>query len=201
MKIINVEQGTTAWLKARAGHPTASNYKRVITQTGKLSSGHITYANELATEKLMVELEENYQSHDMDRGSEFESVAIDLYQEWTLNTVDSVGFCIDRKIGYSPDGFIGDDGLIEVKCPRAYNHFNNLVQNTIPLEYYPQVQGGLMVTGRKWCDFVTFNPYIQAHLKLFIFRVEPDIPYQKLLRSYLEKTILLRDELYNKFKI
>lgn len=197
MKIINLEQGSDEWLKARLGVATASNFDKVITSTGKESTQFEKYALELASQLLMDEPEETYKNDAMKRGNELEPVARQAYEETTFNIVETVGmFKSDcGNFGYSPDGLVGNDGLIEIKCPQATTHLKYLIDDKLPADYVAQVQGGLFISGRKWCDFVSFHPNFKEGRQLFVKRIERDEDFIAKLETNLIKTIRLRDEI------
>lgn len=196
MKILNLEQGSEEWLKARLGVATASNFDKIATSVGKESATLPKYALELATQKLLLEPEESYKNDAMRRGNELEPVARQAYQEFSLETVDEVGFMISdcENYGYSPDGLVGEEGLIEIKCPQAVTHAKYLLDDKLPADYVQQVQGGLMVSGRKWCDFVSFHPNFREDKKLFVKRIFRDEDFIAKLQEGIQKAIALRDE-------
>ena len=173
MQIINCEQLSPEWFEARCGVPSASNFDKLITSKGLPSKQRERYMYKLAGEKVSGTVEETYQNAAMLRGIEMEEEARDLYTVVTGRTVTEVGFCISDgpfKYGCSPDGLVGDDGSIEIKCPMAATHVGYLLANKLPTDYFQQVQGQLFVTGRKWTDFVSYYPGI----KPLIIRVERD---------------------------
>lgn len=172
MKIINCEQGTPEWIQSRLGLPTASNFDKLITSTGTPSTQSKKYMFTLAGEFVSGCPEETYQNGAMARGTELEKEARELYQMVTDREVDQVGFCLADcgKYGASPDGFVGEDGLIEIKCPKLSGHVEYLINGKLPTTYVQQVQGQLLVTGRKWVDFMSYYPT----LKPLIVRVERD---------------------------
>ncbi|WIC40268.1 Cas4 family exonuclease [Gordonia phage Holliday] len=120
-------------------------------------------------------------SDDMYRGIECEPIARSLYAAKESVAVSEVGFMVrddwGPKLGYSPDGLVDEDGLIEVKCPRPKSHMNTIIANQVPVEHMPQLQAGLLVSGRKWIDFVSFC----AGMPLFIRRVYPNIEWQRII--------------------
>jgi exodeoxyribonuclease (lambda-induced) len=122
----------------------------------------------------------------MDRGHELESSAVDFYmlQRDGMETV-AVGFCTtdDGRYGASPDRFVGEDGLLEVKCPTHGVHVGYLLHGTIAASYWPQVQGQLLVTGRKWSDVISYHP----DLPMALIRVERDEEYIAKLSSALDQ--------------
>ena len=184
MRIINVEQRSPEWFEARLGVPTSSNFDKLITMAGKPSTQSKNYMYKLAGEKVSKVIEDSYQNSAMLRGIELEDEARQMYQIVSGNAVEEVGFCItegDMICGASPDGLMGDDGLIEIKCPAVHTHVGYLMDNKLPSEYFQQVQGQLLVTGRKYCDFVSYFPGI----KPLIIKVERDEDFLKLLKVEL----------------
>jgi len=184
MRIINVEQRSPEWFEARLGVPTSSNFDKLITMAGKPSTQSKNYMYKLAGEKVSKVIEDSYQNAAMARGIELEDEARQMYQIVSGNAVEEVGFCItegDMICGASPDGLMGDDGLIEIKCPAVHTHVGYLMDNKLPSEYFQQVQGQLLVTGRKYCDFVSYFPGI----KPLIIKVERDEDFLKLLKVEL----------------
>ena len=184
MRIINVEQRSPEWFEARLGVPTSSNFAKIITMSGKPSTQSKNYMYKLAGEKVSKVIEDSYQNAAMARGIELEDEARQMYQIVSGNAVEEVGFCItegDMICGASPDGLMGDDGLIEIKCPAVHTHVGYLMDNKLPSEYFQQVQGQLLVTGRKYCDFVSYFPGI----KPLIIKVERDEDFLKLLKVEL----------------
>lgn len=204
LKIIkDLIQGSDEWLKIRLGVATASNFSKIITSTGEPSKTLSTYALELASEKLLTEPDSFYQNDDMIRGNELEGEAREKYQEFTFNAVDEVGFMSRGDYGYSPDGTIGDDadgGLIEIKCPKATTHTKYLADDKMPTAYIAQVQGGMFVSGRKWCDFVSYHPNFKEPNNLFIKRVLRNEDFMASLLIQIVKVITKRDEILKKIK-
>jgi hypothetical protein len=202
MQIIrNIDQGSEEWLKLRLGVASASNFDKIITSTGKESESLKKYAFQLATELMLEIPEPSFKNDVMARGNELEPLARDAYQEQTLNVVEQITmFKSDcGNFGYSPDGLVDDDGLIEIKFPIATTHSKYLLDSKMPTDYWQQVQGGLWVSQRKWIDFVSFNSYFKDK-KLFIVRVERDEEYIAKLAELANKVILLRDEYLNKLE-
>ncbi len=199
MEIIkDIEQGSEEWLKLRLGIATASNFSSIVTSKGEPSATLSKYALELASELLIIEQEETYKSFDMMRGNEIEPEAREAYQEYTFNCIEQVAFIKGEDYGYSPDGLVGEDGLIEIKCPNQVTHTKYLFEDRLPVEYVQQVQGGLFVSGRKWCDFISYHPNFKEDKKLFIKRVFRDEDFIKKLEAGIKKTIQLRNEYLEK---
>lgn len=175
--LIEAEQRSPEWFAARLGKATGSRFADIMARTRSgYSTSRKNYAAELATEWLTNTPTENYTSAAMQWGTDYEPVARGQYELATGNDVVETGFWVHDSLdcGASPDGFIGDDGLIEIKCPNTATHIETLVKNKIPSQYYAQVQGQMWITDRKWCDFVSFDPRMPANARLKIVRVERD---------------------------
>jgi len=200
METINCIQGSEQWLKARLSIPSASNFSKIVTSKGEISKSIKDYAMDLASQYFIEEPEEAFKSIDMQNGNDLEPEARQCYQEYTFNAVKEVGFMIDNGAGYSADGLVEEFGLLEIKCPRANTHAKYLYDNKIPTKYWQQCQGGLMVSGRKYLDFISFHPNFKGDKKLFIVRVERDEEFIKKLRIGIEKVISLRDSILAKIK-
>lgn len=201
MQIIrDIDQGSQEWLKMRLGVATASNFSKIVTSTGEISKTIEKYAIKLAAEYFLTEPEETFKSAAMERGNELEPQARQAYCEEGLVEVDQVTFIKSDcgNFGYSPDGLVGKDGLIEIKCPQDTTHFEYLIDDRLPIEYKAQVQGGLMVSRRKWCDFVSYHPNFQEDKRLFIKRVYRDEEFIEKLEIGIKKTITMRDEFLKK---
>lgn len=175
MIIMDVVQGTTEWLEARLGIPTASQFSRILTaKTRKLSASADKYLCELVAERLLGRQVNDASTDFMLRGSEMEAEAVEAYEfEHDCETV-KVGFVLDdsRRWGCSPDRLVGEDGLLEIKCPGAVGHVAALL-GMQDEEHFAQVQGQLWVTGRKWCDLSFYNPAMPCR----VVRVERDEDY------------------------
>lgn len=199
MKIISAEQGTPEWLFARCGIPSASNFDKILDTSGKPSKQRTKYLFQLAGERVTGKVEETYQNATMLRGKEMEAEARQFYELTNGVMVEQVGFCItEGKVVYgaSPDGMVGTEGLLEIKCPLIYTHVGYLLVGALPSDYIQQVQGQLLVTGREWCDFVSYYP----GLKPLVVRVEPDKKLQKALAVELELFCKELDEIAEKIR-
>jgi predicted phage-related endonuclease len=196
MRIINCEQGSIEWHMARCGIPTASCFDKIVNIDGKQSKQREKYLYQLAGEKIVGIAEETYQNGAMLRGVVMESEARQLYELITGNAVEQVGLCVDNGYGASPDGLIGVDGGLEIKCPILSTQVSYLLKNELPSEYFQQVQGNLLVTGRKWWDFLAYYPA----MKPLIIRVTPDDVFQQVLKSELELFCKELEEITNKIK-
>ncbi len=173
MRIVDVQQGSPEWFAARCGTPSSSNFDKIVTSKGLPSKQRLKYLYKLAGETITGIVEESYQNAAMLRGKEIEGEARQFYGLVNGVEVKQVGFCIYNGFGASPDGLIGDDGLVEIKCPIMSTHIGYLLEDKFPAEYFQQVQGQLLVTGRDWVDFISYYP----GLKPLIVRVERDIKF------------------------
>lgn len=161
MKILEMEQGTQEWLEARLGCPSGSGFSKIITSSGQPSSSAETYINQLIAELVTGETTYVHVTEAMQRGTELEEFARMNYELETDREVRQVGFCMpdnDLRCGVSPDGLIGDDGGLEIKCPTPSTHVKYLRKGTLPSEYKAQVQGCLWITEREWWDFMSYHP-------------------------------------------
>lgn len=168
-------QGSDEWHAARCGMLTASEMDRIITPTLKIANNDKTRAHawELAAQRITKYTEPSYISDDMLRGWQDELTARGLYSEHVAPVVEC-GFVTNDTLGFpigaSPDGLVGDAGLIEIKSRRQRFQIETWATGEMPAEYMLQVQTQLLVTGREWCDFVSISP----GLPLFIKRASPD---------------------------
>jgi len=171
----DLEQGSPEWHAVRRGIVTASVVGKLLTPTLKVAdndySRGLTVA--LAAERITGWTEDTPMTSDMWRGVESEPYARDIYSGHFAE-VTEVGFMLwespDWRLGYSPDGLVGDDGLIEIKAPRAKTHLRTILADEVPAHYMPQLQAGLLVSGRDWIDFVSYV----GGMPLYVKRVEPD---------------------------
>lgn len=175
MIIHEVTQGSDDWLHLRCGKLTASEMKLILTPTLKMANNDKERAHlyELAAQRITGHVEPFYINDDMLRGMEDEFYARTLYSEH-YNEVTTAGFITDDRfgftLGYSPDGLVGDDGLIEIKSRRQKYQIETIVTGEVPSEYMLQIQTGLLVTERKWCDFISYS----GGLHMYVQRVWPD---------------------------
>ena len=187
MLVSNFEQGSNEWLQSRLGKPTASNFGKLITPTGKPSTSAEGYINDLIAQKITGELPEFYTNAAMERGNELEPAAKALYEFINDVEVAEVGLCLHDTLdcGASPDGLIGVDGGIEIKCPLPHTHISYLRGGCIPAKYIPQVQGCLWITGREWWDFMSYHPAMED----LIVRVYRDETYIKALADAVTRAV------------
>lgn len=194
MIIVDCEQGTPEWYAARAGVPTASNFARLVTPTGKPSAQAGDYLSELLGEYATGTTDEDsYTDFWMERGKELEPEARLAYQLVTGNKVSQVGFVYrdeSRLVGCSPDGLVWDrEKGCEIKCPKEKNWAAYYIANTCPKAYWPQTQGSMWITGFDEWDFSAYHPKYEP----FIVTVKKDAEFQKALDdivpAFIEKLI------------
>jgi putative phage-type endonuclease len=197
-----MEQRTDEWFESRLGKATASRIADIIakTKTGP-SASRENYAVQLVLERITQSKGESYTNAAMQWGTDTEPMARQQYELKRGVFVDEVGFIDHPTIamsGASPDGLVGTDGLVEIKCPNSATHMETLVSRKIPQKYIPQMMWQMSCTGRNWCDFVSFDPRFPENLQIFVERVEYDPTYARMLE--LEVTQFL-DEVEKKVEI
>lgn len=180
-----VPQYLTAWDNLRIGIPTSSGFEKIITPTGRESAQWKKYSNALIAERCLGRRLESFMSPWMERGHELEADAMGQYELMRdLETVE-VGFITtdDGKIGCSPDRLVGEDGLLELKVPAPQTQIEYILGTELVKDYYPQLQGQLYVTERKWVDIMAYHPEIPP----VIMRMERDEGYIDCLKMHLAK--------------
>lgn len=179
-----LEQGSDEWLQARAGIVTASTMRSLVTGNGKVADNDTSRGliRTLATERIIGKPGETFSSRMMDRGTALEPFARDLYAEHYA-PVEEVGFIRldtdDYALGYSPDGMVEHDGLLEIKSPGPKEHLRTVLADAVPAVYIWQLQVGLFVTGRSWIDFASYCP----GMDLYIRRVYPDKAMHEVINT------------------
>lgn len=188
MIVHNVQQGSDAWKQLRLGKVTASRVADIMakTKTG-WGASRANYLSELVTERLTNQPYEQFTNAAMAWGTEQEPNARSLYALVKDVDVETVGIVqhpdIDEFLA-SPDGLVGDDGLIEIKCPNTSTALDYLMTETIPQKYILQMTAQLMCSGRSWCDFVSYDPRLPSEMQLFVKRFHR--PDDKVLSEYLD---------------
>ncbi len=195
MKIHNFEQRTEDWYNIRKGKMTASNAETIIAN-GK---GLETYIYNLMAEYYSSAEKENYINADMQRGIDLEPEAKIEFQFYTGLDIKEVG-CVELNeyILASPDGLIGDNGLIEIKCPNDSIYFKLLLSNNIKPEYIAQMQMQMYVTDRQYCYFVSYNPNFEK--SLYIKKINRDAEMIDKLKKGLERGTQLIKEIKKNFR-
>lgn len=169
-----IPAGTDEWWAARLGKVTAS---RIADATARIKNGwgasRANYMAELIAERLTGTQAENYTNAAMQWGIDHEAEARTAYEFYTDLTVDPSGFIVHPKIpsaGASPDGEVGTDGLVEIKCPNTATHIDTLLGLSLPEKYVKQMQWQMACTGAAWCDFVSYDPRMPENMRLFVRR-------------------------------
>lgn len=181
MEIYNdIEQGTPEWFAVRAGIPTASCFKDILSKgAGKTRR---TYMLKLLGERLTGELQEPYTNAHMERGKVMEAEARIMYEFQNDLNAEEVGFIRNGEKGCSPDSLIGESGMLEIKTKLPHLQLDVLDKGKLPADHVAQVQGQLWVAEREWCDFVSYWP----KLPLFVYRVTRDEEYIKTLADAVD---------------
>lgn len=194
MQFFDVDQGSDEWFDLRKGRPTASELGCILTaKTQVLSKSADRYIERLIAEVLSIyhpERVENYTSRAVRWGQQCEAEARRFYAMERDVTVTNGGFCLSDcgRFGASPDGLVGADGVLELKCPEAHTHTRYLLKGGLPNDYKQQVHGQLIVTGRKFGDFLSYSPGLPP----LLVRVEPD--------EFTEKLRKALDEFWEKYQ-
>lgn len=185
----DIEQGTQKWLDIRIGRVGGSE-SEPLSVKGKSASGLGVSVWKLMHKKIyeliMNEtLDNDFISEAMQRGTDLEPFARDEYEVSSFNKVNQCGYIINtdfKYAGYSPDGLIGEEGMLEIKCPLHVEYIRSICEKEIPKNYYAQMQWGLLLSDRKWCDYVVYNPDFNLK-KIQIQRVERDEKVLNTMKS------------------
>lgn len=170
-----IEQGSPEWFEARLGKVTASRINDVMMSKDK--AGYQNYRAQLVCERLTGRATETFKSPAMQQGNEVEPQARAFYCLETGFDVLVVGLVDHPTIqdaGASPDGLVGDEGLVQIKCPEPKTHIRTLLGGSVPQLYRYQMQWEMACTGRKWCDFASFNSDMPDEMRLHLQRFERD---------------------------
>ena len=173
-----MEQRTEEWFNARLGKVTASRIADLMAKTKSgYSASRDNYMAQLTIERLTQKPTEGYTNAAMQWGTDQEPFARAAYETKTGQLVTEVGFIVHPEIdqaGASPDGLVGDEGMVEIKCPESKTMIETLLSDKVPDKYFKQMQWQMACTVRKWCDYVVFDPRMPENLQLCIRRVERD---------------------------
>lgn len=199
MLVHDVEQNSPAWLALRCGKPTASEFSNIVTSKGEESKSRYGYAKTLAAELYAgAPIADGWAGNGWtERGKELEAEALARYEFENDAAISRVGFITtdDGSIGASPDGLVGDHGLVEVKCLKAERHIDAILYHskngTIPTDYIQQTQGQMWISGRRWVDLVFHHP----QLPMLVIRQEPIIPVIGGLSAGVKALIAERDSI------
>ena len=176
-----MEQHSPEWFAARLGKVTGSRVADLMakTKTG-YSASRQNYMAELICERLTGEQGERFQNAAMQWGTDQEPMARAAYEFLHAASVTETGFVVHPIIadfGASPDGLVGSDGLLEIKCPNTATHIDTLLTEAVPSKYVTQMQAQMACTGRAWCDFVSFDPRLPEDMQLWVKRVPRDADF------------------------
>lgn len=194
-RIAAIQQGTEEWHQLRLGKVTASRVADILAKTKSgASASRGNYLIELALQRVTKTIEESYSNSAMEWGVATEPQARVAYEVSTGNFVDQIAFVNHPTIegfGCSPDGLVGSDSLIEIKCPSSSVHWSYIKANEPPQKYIIQMQAQMAVTGAKWCDFVSFDPRMPERSQLLIIRVNRDEEFiadmEKEIKQFLSE--------------
>jgi putative phage-type endonuclease len=197
-----MDQGTEEWFTIRIGKVTASRVADVIakTKTG-YSASRDNYMAQLVCERLTGQKGESFTNAAMQHGTDTEPLARAAYEALKDVLVDEVGFVPHPTIemaGASPDGLVGTDGLLEIKCPNTATHIETLLSQSVPGKYNTQMQFQMACTGRQWCDFVSFDNRLPSELQLFVKRVPRDEVFTRLIEAEIVQFLAELDDKINK---
>jgi len=200
-----MEQRTEDWFLARKGKVTASKIADILAK-GRGNAESLTrakYRDQLVTERLTKVVAEGFTNEAMQRGTEMEPKARDLYAFKTGVHVEEVGFIDHPTIamsGASPDGLVEETGLVEFKCPNSNTHREYVMAGVVPEKYKPQMAWQMACTGRAWCDFVSYDDRFEDSDKhLFIVRYERDDEYIAFIEDEVKKFLAEVDNLVAEF--
>ena len=188
---MTIEQGSPEWFALRAGKVTASRVADILakTKTGP-SASRQNYLIELAIQRTTGIIQESYTNAAMEWGTQTEPQARVAYEVNTNNFVDQVAFIDHPNIawfGCSPDGLVSDRGLVEIKCPNSATHWEYFKSKKPPQKYFIQMQAQIAVTGRDWCDFVSFDPRMPDRSQLLIVRIDRDEAFIAEMETEIKK--------------
>jgi putative phage-type endonuclease len=188
-----MEQLTEAWFAVRVGQVTASRIKDVVAKTKSgYSASRKNYLAQLVCERLTGQKAESYTNAAMQCGVDQEPFARSAYEMKRDGMVMEVGYMPHPTIigsGASPDGLVGDEGLLECKCPNTATHIEYLLAGEVPTEYKPQMAWQMACTGRAWCDFVSYDPRMPVKHQFFCVRYHRDDAYIAELEAEVVKFI------------
>lgn len=200
MIVHDCEQGSPEWFALRAGLPTASEFSSLITSTGEPSKSMPGYAITLAAEKYAGKPVDKWEGNShTERGKLLEDDARSWYAFVKDRTITKVGFVTtdDGRYGCSPDSFVDDNGMLEIKCLKAENHVKALLyfrrHGKCPPDYVQQTQGQLLVCGRQWCDLLFYHPDLPS----LVIRIEPRSVLADALLAQIDCVIAERDRVYS----
>ena len=171
-------QGDDTWKQLRLGKVTASRVADMVARTKSgYGASRANYAAQLIAERLTGVAVDGFTNAAMQHGTDTEPEARNaycFYSGWDVQEVAFVPHPTIADAGCSPDGLVGDDGLIEIKCPNTATHLDTLLGQSTPARYIDQIQFQMACTGRAWCDFISYDPRLPENMRLFVRRVMRD---------------------------
>lgn len=180
----SLTQGSGDWLQARVGCATASRFRDVQAKlkSGQPAAARRAYMIRLIAERLTGQPVQTFVTAAMQWGTDNEPAARIEYAWQRELIVSEIGFVRHPSLlaGASPDGLVGDDGLIEIKCPSTETHLETRLDG-MPADHRAQIQGQLWITGRQWCDFVSYDPRLPERYRLYVERIPRDDAYIRQL--------------------
>ena len=199
-----MEQRTEEWFNARLGKVTASRIADLMAKTKSgYSASRDSYMAQLTIERLTQKPTEGYTNAAMQWGTDQEPFARAAYETKTVQLVTEVGFIVHPEIdqaGASPDGLVGDEGMVEIKCPESKTMIETLLSDRVPDKYFKQMQWQMACTGRKWCDYVVFDPRMPENLQLCVRRVERDDYIIDEIKAEINKFLAELDQQVNRLR-
>lgn len=204
-----VEQGSPEWFAQRLGRITASNFGALMTlprskkdrEAGLISETARTYLVKKVSE-VLTGMSKEFTTQSMEWGSETEDEARKIYELENMVEVKQIGFAILESnpiVGGSPDGLVGDDGIIEIKCPDSNTFTGYLLGDSIVKGYMAQIQGNLWILDRSWCDFIVYDPrVIREDLRIHIMRVNRDDEYISKIAQAVDRALIHYGAMLNK---
>ena len=197
-------QRTEEWYSVRIGRVTASRVADIMAKTKSgPSASRKNYMAELVCERLTGTKADSFTSSAMQWGIDNEAAARQAYEAQMFADVAQIGFVDHPSIkmaGCSPDGLVGDDGLIEIKCPNTATHIETLISGEADKKYFAQMQMQMSCTGRAWCDFVSYDPRLPVDLMLFIKRVPRDDAFIAEMEAEITAFLSELDETVEKLR-
>ena len=197
-----VVQQSPEWFAQRCGKATASRISDIVAKTKSgYSTSRANYMAQLVVERMTNQVAESYTNAAMEWGTENEPFARGAYETKMNLLVTEIGAIDHPNIAMSaasPDGLIGDDGCLEIKCPNTATHIDTLLGGEIAKKYYDQMQWQMACTGRSWCDFVSFDPRMPEELQLFVKRIPRDDKYLAELEGEVIQFLAEVDDKVNK---
>ena len=201
---LEIKQGTEEWHQIRLGKVTASRVSDVMSKikSGE-STGRKNYKMDLVVERLTNTPTSSFTNAAMAWGTETEPLARMAYEVHSGNFVETVAFIQHPSIewfGCSPDGLIGSEGNLEIKCPNTSTHIDYLLAGVTPAKYVPQMQTQMACTGRLWTDFVSYDPRLPPELQLFVVRLDRDEAYIQQIEDEVKQFLDEVEQIYSQLK-